>query len=180
MKHEWAQEKKTSKSLASKFAMACWKSVELKNDFWKTEQQLSPLTVGQQEVKISFVRSDSTVNSLLTKNSTSRHFSIPILPFSQTLYLYSPLSGRSLINGRRHFWKLKLDFSFVYASSISGHPTYNWLLAMKFVFNLQFKQNYDLWQSNRTVGSVLSNLHLSAGKQAVSLFDMNKESNMYL
>ena len=51
---------------------------------------------------------------------------------------------------------------------------------MKFVFNLQYKQNYDLWQSNRTVGSVLSNLCLYTAKQAVRSFDMNKSPTLFV
>ena len=55
-----------------------------------------------------------------------------------------------------------------------GMKYHNWPLAMKFVIHLQYKQNYDHWQSNRTVRLILSNLNLSAGKQAVSLVGMNK------
>ena len=62
-------------------------------------------------------------------------------------------------------FKRKFVFSFVY-TLISRHPMHNnWFLAIKFVFNLHINKNM--------TEICLSNLHLSAEKQAVDLFVIN-------
>ena len=66
---------------------------------------------------------ENTVNSPLTDTLASGQlylrtpFQIPVILPSQTLYLHIPVSGHSLVSGRGHFWKWKLDFSFVYTLS---------------------------------------------------------------
>ena len=58
----------------------------------------------------------NTVNFLLTDTHVSRQFylwtlfKLSFLPPSQTLYLYIPIGGHSLIGGHTHLKNWKLDF----------------------------------------------------------------------
>ena len=88
---------------------------------------------------------DNTVKSPLTDTLVSGQlylrtpFQPPLLTPSQTLHLHIPVSGHSLRRKRtRTLLKMKIGFFFCLLSIVSGLPMYNnWLLAMKFVFNLQ-------------------------------------------
>ena len=65
-----------------------------------------------------------TINSLLMNNLVCSQLFLQTLfsPLSQTLFLPIPVSWHSLVNGCRHFWKWKLDCSFVYPLMIADTP----------------------------------------------------------
>ena len=65
-----------------------------------------------------------TINSLLMNNLVCSKLFLQTLfsPLSQTLFLPIPVSWHSLVNGCRHFWKWKLDCSFVYPLMIADTP----------------------------------------------------------
>ena len=90
--------------------------------------------------------------------------------------VFTHFTKRTLSRKRtRTHLKIKIGFSFCLRSLLRGHPTHNdWLSEAKYVFICEKKLNYYLWQGNRTVVSVFSNLHLSAGKKAVHSFVMSK------
>ena len=64
-------------------------------------------------------------------------FQISVLPPSQTLYNTHSRKRTLSRKQMRTLLKIKIGFFFCLRSLVSGHPMYNnWLLAMKFVFNL--------------------------------------------
>ena len=110
-----------------------------------------------------------TINSLLMNNLVCSQLFLQTLfsPLSQTLFLPIPVSWHSLVNGCRHFWKWKLDCSFVYPLMIADTPyilidSWQWNLS-----NLQINKNISFDKVTEQWGSVYSNLHL-AKKSAVN------------
>lgn len=67
------------------------------------------------------------------------------------LYLHVPSSGLSLVCRRGHFLKVKIRFFFCLCTLIGGHPVLDiWLLAIKFVFNLQIDKNTTLTEQQNS------------------------------
>ena len=85
--------------------------------------------------------------------STNGHSCKPtaLLRHVLPLYLHVPSSGLSLVCRRGHFLKVKIRFFFRLCTLIGGHPVLDiWLLAIKFVFNLQIDKNTTLTEQQNS------------------------------